>query len=488
MHMVSRIAKNTLILLIGEIGGKLLTLLFVIYTARYLHAEGYGILSFGLAFTGMFGIIAEIGFYDLIVREVSRNKQLASKYIGNVIILKTILIGVMLGLLYATVNIIGYPDQTIEVVYVLAISLVLDAYSVIFSATFQAYERMEYLSIGKILKTSFLLVGSLFIVYNGYGLLSFAYLYLVVSFCMILYNFTIAIKKFAKPKLKFDKNFCKWLLKEGFPIWVSGLFIVIMPQSDLVILSFLADDKAVGLYSAAYKIVFTLNFIPVIFISAIFPITSRLSISSKDALREVISRSFKYLLLAGLLLVVFLTLFGDIIITRIFGNEFLPSVLSLKILVWAELFAFLNMVYVNLLMSTNRQVLNTYRTILAALLNISLDIILIPHMGFIGTSYAAFAGRFFSFILLSSIVMKSEYRLPNKLIMDCFKIVVLTGVIWVFSYISGIGIYSFIIYISVFPVILLYLNVFDDLDRKIATDIYSSIKLKLHNIKIKNQG
>ena len=69
MSTVRKVAKNTLVWPFGEIIGKILSLAFVIYAARYLHAEGYGILSFALAFTGMFGILSDIGFYELIVRK-----------------------------------------------------------------------------------------------------------------------------------------------------------------------------------------------------------------------------------------------------------------------------------------------------------------------------------------------------------------------------------------------------------------------------------
>ena len=88
MSTVRRVAKNTLVWFFGDIVGKILSLAFVIYAARYLHAEGYGILAFALAFTGMFGILSDIDFYELIVRRVARDKSVAGKYIGSVIILK----------------------------------------------------------------------------------------------------------------------------------------------------------------------------------------------------------------------------------------------------------------------------------------------------------------------------------------------------------------------------------------------------------------
>jgi|LGVE01.1.fsa_nt_gb O-antigen/teichoic acid export membrane protein len=77
MNTIQRIAKNTGVLLVSQIVSYILGFFFVIYTARYLGAEGFGILSFALAFTGIFGIFADLGLRQLTVRAVARDKSQA---------------------------------------------------------------------------------------------------------------------------------------------------------------------------------------------------------------------------------------------------------------------------------------------------------------------------------------------------------------------------------------------------------------------------
>ena len=91
MNTIQRIAKNTIVLGISQVTSSLLGFLFIMYTARYLGAEGFGILSFALAFTGIFGIFPDLGLGQLTVREVARDKSLASKYLGNIAVIKVIL-------------------------------------------------------------------------------------------------------------------------------------------------------------------------------------------------------------------------------------------------------------------------------------------------------------------------------------------------------------------------------------------------------------
>ena len=72
MTVAQRIAKNTALLSISQILIYILTFFYTIYIARYLGAEGFGILSFALAFSGIFSIFADLGLNTLTVRELSK--------------------------------------------------------------------------------------------------------------------------------------------------------------------------------------------------------------------------------------------------------------------------------------------------------------------------------------------------------------------------------------------------------------------------------
>ena len=77
---MQRIAKNTGVLLASQVVSYAIGFFFVMYTARYLGAEGFGVLSFALAFTGIFGVFSDFGFKStLVAREVARDESLAGR-------------------------------------------------------------------------------------------------------------------------------------------------------------------------------------------------------------------------------------------------------------------------------------------------------------------------------------------------------------------------------------------------------------------------
>ena len=72
MNTVQRIAKNTGVLLIAQIASYIIGFFFIMYTARYLGAAGFGILSFALAFTGIFGVFSDLGLSTLTVKKITK--------------------------------------------------------------------------------------------------------------------------------------------------------------------------------------------------------------------------------------------------------------------------------------------------------------------------------------------------------------------------------------------------------------------------------
>ena len=72
MNTVQRIIRNTGVLLASKVVSYILGFFFVMYTARYLGAEGFDVLSFALAFTGVFGVFAGPGLGQLTARVAER--------------------------------------------------------------------------------------------------------------------------------------------------------------------------------------------------------------------------------------------------------------------------------------------------------------------------------------------------------------------------------------------------------------------------------
>lgn len=275
MGTIKIIAKNTTILYISEVLSKFLGFLYVMYMARYLGAEGYGIISFAMAFTGIFAIFMDFGINQLSIRDISRDKTITEKYLDNILMLKVI-IGIIVYLsIIIIMKVIDYNTTTIFVVYIIALSTLFNSFNQTIYSIYQSYEKMEYMGIGKILNSILMFSGVFLAVFLNLDIVKFAYIYLMASIINFIYCICVLSIKFVKPKLSVDLKFWRWLLKEAIPFGLGGIFISIYFNIDSVMLSAMKGNIYVGWYNAPYKLILILLSVPAIYTASILPTISK---------------------------------------------------------------------------------------------------------------------------------------------------------------------------------------------------------------------
>ena len=394
MSTVQRIARNTTLLLLSNVAGFVLGFFFTMYVARHLGAAGFGVLSFSLAFAAIFGVLADIGLQMVMIREITRDTSLAPKYLGNIAVLKVLLSIITFGLIALTVNLLNYPAETIKAVYLIALSVIFGAFSATFYGVFRAYERMEFEALGGVVGGVLLLGGAFYAISHNFSVVGFALVYFVASVIVLGYCFVFSAWKFAMPRIEVDLSFWKETLKLAWPFGIMAIFLAIGLWITPVMLSSMKGDEAVGWYNAAYRLVLIMQFIPLAYFGAVFPSMSRFHVTSKDFLRFTHERSLKYMLILGVPIAVGTTILASKIIMLTFSLEYVPSIIVLQILVWTTAFSFVGGVFANLFQSTNRQIISTRIVAIGVILNVILNLALIPKYSYTGASIAVTATGF----------------------------------------------------------------------------------------------
>lgn len=417
MNTVQRIAKNILTLYAGNIVIRVLNLVLFVYIARYLHATGLGQYSFILAFVALFGIIHEFGYYSVISREVAKERNQASVYLSNVIFIKVGLIAISFFLIIFSINFLGYPQEIKNLVYMYTITTFFISFSAPFRAIFVAYEKLEYEAVVTLVERVLVVPLSIAALLLGYGLKGLIIVLLISGAIEFFLSVIIVHKKITKLKFEIDLKFCKELVVMAIPFVFLGVFNTIYHSVDIVMLSKIAGDAATGWYSASYRLISALLFIPALFMGALFPVMSRFFASSRDSLVFAYRTSFKFLLILALPTAVGVTLLADRIIIRIYGDLFFNSILVLQILAWTMGLMFLNNVFFITLMSINKEKTTTKIVAFGVTLNVILNLILIPRFLHIGASVATLAAETVFFVLAFYSIGKSLHKPPaHKLV------------------------------------------------------------------------
>jgi O-antigen/teichoic acid export membrane protein len=407
MSRVRKIAKNTTMLFVSQIITYIMGFFITMYSARYLGAEGFGIISLALAITGILVVFTDLGLGTLTVREVARDKSLVDKYTSNVAVIKLLLAFFTFILTAVIVYLFGYADEIKLVVYIITGSTLVNALSGIFYPIFQSYEKMEFQSIANVLNSSIMLIGTFFVIFYNLGIYSFATLYLASNIVVFFFIVSVYIREFNSPSFNVDFAFWKPTLMMALPLSLVSIFSLIAYRVDTILLSLLKGSMVVGWYSASYRLMEIFLFLPGVFATAVFPVFSSLHLSSHEALKLSYQKSFKYLALLSIPVSVGTTVLAPEIVLLIYKSAFTPSIIILQILIWAIPITFLNYIFGTILPAMNRQNMLLKVTFMAMILNIALNLVFIPTYSYVGAAVVTVFTELFIFILCLLILSRT---------------------------------------------------------------------------------
>jgi O-antigen/teichoic acid export membrane protein len=432
MNTIQTIAKNTGALTLMHIVTMILGLIFTVSLARCFGDVAFGKYSFALAFIALFAVLMDLGFNQLTIREVARDKTLAKKYMGNILIIKLFLSIIFFVLVVTAVNLMHYPSDTKAIVYIFGASTVLTSFGGLFRAIFHAFEKMEYESLLTIIRQIIVVSIGLTLLFLGYNLLQVVSAYLIGGIVDIALSSVVMVKKFTKPKFEIDITFWKRTIITAIPFSLTIIFISLFSRIDTVMISIMIGDAPVGWYNAAYMLVSALMVIPGVLFGAIYPVLSKFYVSSTESLKITYERLCRYLFIFVFPIGVGTTLLADRFILLIYGDQFTHSSIALQILIWWYVIGSLAWLMGVILQSIDKQSAFAFSMGICAIFNVISNLIFIPIMSYVGASITTVVTNIIALLLLFYYVSQYFYRLP------LVKIIIKPAIAGV---IMGIGIY-----------------------------------------------
>lgn len=421
MSDVQRVAKNTFALFIAQIVSSILSILLGIFIARNLGDTAFGKYSFAYTFVIFYSIFLDLGYNTLLIREVSRDKSIANKYVSNLLSFRAVSALIVFVFVVVTINLMGYPSDTKNVVYLFALYIFLESFSNIYKTIFRAFERMEYEAAITILSNILRVSLALIVILVGYGLVAIGLVFIFSNIFDLLISTIVCERRFVKSRTEFDFSFFKSTIKLALPLVMISIFATVFVRADTILLSILKGDAVVGWYNAAYNLVLGLRVIPQLFVSALFPMLSYYYVTSRTSLKVVYEKYFRYLFMLGLPTAMGATLLSDKIILFFYGSEFTNSIIALQILSWDILLIFLYTILGGFLISIDRQNEMAIAAAVTAVVNVIINIVLIPYYSYVGAAVATVSSEAILFVIYFYIVSKHIYLLPiHKMLVKPF--------------------------------------------------------------------
>jgi O-antigen/teichoic acid export membrane protein len=455
-----KIAYNVVFSATAKMISTVLALVGIGFITRYLGANGFGDYSTILAFFFFFGALADLGLYSISTREISRPESDEEEILGNVFAIRVTSSIVIIILSFFLALFLPYSASVKTGIIIAALAYLFSSGYSVLIGLFQKRLAMDKVATGELVGKIVQVATIIAAVKMNLGFMAIIwtlFVNMIVSFS-IVYLWSRRYIKF-RPSFQFDV--WKKFLKESYPVGISAIIIFAYFKLDTILLSILRTSTDVGIYNAAYKVLENISFFPAMFVGLVMPLMSRYIFSERDKFILIADKTFKVFLVLTIPLLIGTIFLAPGIIRLIGGEGFSASIPVLRILSAAMIFIFFGNFFTNIIIAGNLQRKMMSILLIAAIFNISLNLMLIPRLSYIGAAmtsslteglvallsfyiawrnlkYFPSFSKFFS-ILVSGLGMAAVFfyfQNINFFLLALLGVLVYVALLWVFKAVS----------------------------------------------------
>ena len=370
-------------MLAAKIVARVVALVTVIAAQKHLGPSSYGTFATLINYTAIVSVVLDLGFNVLFVREGARDRTAVERYLRNVMSLRVLMSVASFAILAATLGIAGLESLLIPGFAL----MVLTSYSTLLRNTLYAVQRLGYEAIAVVLESLVLLALVIIGIKTNAGVTYFVWAYAAqYAFSCVYFVVVLAVRKIAVVGWRFEPELLRAWFWQGLPFALTFVLTILYFRIDQPLIYALRSHHEAGWYAAAYKPFEALLFVPMTFLSVVFPVLSVYHRERPQELLDAVSRFFKALLLMGWPMTV-----GIFVLAHPLRGalQIYPETEpALRILALGLVIAFVNNAFIGALSASDHQISFTWAAGWSLAANLALNLTLIPRFGYIGASVA----------------------------------------------------------------------------------------------------
>ncbi len=391
----TRLASNTLIFTIGKFVSKLIVIFMLPFYTSYLSSAEYSTSDLITNLCNLLIPIACLGVSEGIFRNAAAKEGDKESFFTNGAVL--MLIGSAIFLLLSPL--LSLFDYFTDYVWLIIIYVLASNIHSVCSQYVCAIGRTKLFAVQGVINTMLtVLLNILFLVGFDMGINGYVLSIVLADFLSTVFLvFTAKLYRAFKPK-KTNRRVMWELMKFCLPLVPSTVFWWVTGVSDRYMVAYLCSDAENGLYAAAYKIPTLLTYVVIIFNDA-WKLSAVAESDDREGCAKFYSEVFKYyiavMFAGGAILAVGAQIFAKIL----FAESYFSAWVYIPILSAATVFTSLDTFLGSAYFTVKKTGMSFWTALIGAVVNIALNIILIPSYGAIGASIATYASYFIVFVI-----------------------------------------------------------------------------------------
>jgi O-antigen/teichoic acid export membrane protein len=397
-------------------------LLVGVWVARYLGPEQFGLLSYAISFASLFGIVAKLGLDSIVVQNLVEEPALHDAFVGTAFWLKLAGAFIMIVVLGLVTLLTNNNSTTNLYVFIIASGIIFQSFEVV-DFYFQSKVLSKFVSLCKFAQLFISSSIKIYLILIGADLFWFVLMSLIdqITLAISLYV-AYRCQKIGSFIRSFDFSLAKKMLKRSWSLMFSGLVIMIYMRIDQVMIYEMLGEREVGIYSAAVRLSEIWYFIPYIITNSIFPSIVNAKKINEEQYMKRLQQLFTLLVWMSFFVALLTLLLSKWLVVLLYGLAYQEASQVLNVNIWAGVFVAIGVAGSSWLVCENLQHNLMYRSASGAILNILLNLALIPRFGIVGSAYATLMAHSIANLFFDLLTSKTRIIFNMKL-----KTILLSG-------------------------------------------------------------
>lgn len=417
--VLNKFVKGAGITAFGIFFSKIITYFYRAVVARLLGSDAYGQLSIGIMLIGIIATLSGESFSNALEKFIPEYRENNDQRSIKGIVLSSIHLSLLSSLIlgigiffsaeYIATSFFNDPNLTPIIQIFALIPIISRPYELLLDTTISFNKPKYKVIISNIFQNLVQLAATVLLIALGFNVIGAALGWAAGVIASTIIAFIVVEKKFGPLLTSKDKPIHqhKKVIMFTYPLMMSGILGTVLGWSDTALLGFFSETSKVGLYNAAFPTALLIT-IP----HMAFTKMGVVSFSEMNQKKEDMGQNAKLVTnwIFALVFPAFLlmTFFSEEVLLILFGNEYTTAATALAILTFGNLIDTSIGTVGDILKSKGHTKPIFYNTVLAVILNLGLNIYLIPKLGIEGAAIATASTTIFTSILLFLEVYRYE--------------------------------------------------------------------------------
>lgn len=410
----NKILQNAKWIVLCRIAQALLQLVIGMLTARYLGPSDYGLINYAASVIAFVLPIMQMGLQSTLIQELIQEPNKEGEIMGTALAMDFVSSLVCMGMVYTFVSVMNYGEpETVIVCMLYSLSLVFRAMELM-QCWFHSKLQAKYPSIMALCAYAIVSAYRIYLLMTGKSIYWFAVVN-SVEYGLLGISLVLIYYKLGAQKLSFSFQTAKSLFSRSKYYILAAMMVTVFQNTDHIMLKIISGDVENGFYSAAVTSAGVCQFVYLAITDSARPVILAGKKDGSADYEKNISRLYCITTYMALAQGVGFAIFAKPIIYILYGEEYLEAVPVLQILVWYIAFVFMGSVRNIWILAEGKQRIVWKLNLAGALLNIAINVVLIPRWGACGAAAASLGTQIFTNFVLGFLI--KELRGNNWLLL-----------------------------------------------------------------------